>query len=144
MVFFHCPEVRPLTQEVFDSQMLSGKKISFLRRVAEGMSPAEAAKMIGLSESVARKTLQTKKARAFMFDYAQEVLERAATKAANALIRQLDSDNEWIVQNAASKILQYLQTLHETSETTINVNFGSLPKPALPSQMIVGADGTVF
>jgi hypothetical protein len=78
--------------------------------------------------------LSKDEARAYQYQYAMDVLRRSATKAAAVLVKQLDSDNAWIVQQAATKILQYVQTMEQTQEAQITINFGSMPRPGLPNQ----------
>ena len=119
---------------------ITGKKLQALRMICEGAKPKEAAARTGLSEPVISTMLQRDDARNFMFEYAKDVLRQSAAKAAKVLVNQLESNNEWIVQNAASRILQYLQTMEATNETTINVNFGAMPKPGLPSESVAAAN----
>ena len=81
--------------------------------------------------------------RKLQVEYAQDVLRSSAAKAAQALVRQLDSNNEWVVQNAASRILQYIQTMEDNQDATITVAFTSMPAPVLPSQTAVPTEGAI-
>jgi hypothetical protein len=87
-----------------------------------------------LEENHREIMLSKDEARAYQYQYAMDVLRRSATKAAAVLVKQLDSDNAWIVQQAATKILQYVQTMEQTQEAQITINFGSMPRPGLPNQ----------
>lgn len=135
-----------------DNRPLSMKQLALIRNVADGMSTADAAAAAGLTYSVANKTLKRPDAQKLFVDYANNVMREAASKAAKRLVAQLDSDNEWVVQQAAGRILQYLQTIENSQNATITVNFSnSMPRPGMPekpaieeeNEDVIRADGEV-
>jgi hypothetical protein len=68
------------------------------------------------------------------------LMVQASSKAAMVLREQLDDDNPWIRQNAASRILDFVRSMDKDTATTVMVSFGSMPQPAMPAPT---ADGDV-
>lgn len=125
------------------AEVLHGKKLKAVRLVLEGLEVPDAAKRAGLTPETVKNLLRRDDVRKLQVEYAQDVLRSSAAKAAQALVRQLDSNNEWVVQNAASRILQYIQTMEDNQDATITVAFTSMPAPVLPSQTAVPTEGAI-
>ena len=116
---------------------LTTKQVTAIRLVCDGYTNRQASQKTGVSEATISKLLRRPDVQAVQLEYCREVLRGAATKAASALVKQLESGNEWIVQNAAAKIIDYANRAEEADDNrTINVNFSvSMPEPGMPEKI---------
>jgi len=106
----------------------------------EGYTAAEIAGKISLSVSQVRRVLARDDIKQLQKDHAMTLMVQASSKAAMVLREQLDDDNPWIRQNAASRILDFVRSMDKDTATTVMVSFGSMPQPAMPAPT---ADGDV-
>lgn len=120
------------------------KQLTFIRLVSEGDTVTDAAEKAGISRSLASKTMKRTDVGKMFVRFANDVMQQAAGKAAKRLVQQLDSQNEWVVQQAASRILQYLQTIEQGQNTQIQVNFSvNMPQPGMPEKISDGSDAVI-
>ena len=128
----------------YHEKPLNMKQLTLVRLVSDGMSIGEAAREAGVSQSVATKTLKRTDVQKLFIDYANNVMREAAGKAAKKLVAQLDSENEWVVQQAAGRILQYLQTIENGQNASITVNFSTnMPRPGMPEKIADSTDAVI-
>ena len=134
----------------YHEKPLNMKQLNLIRLVSEGASIGEAAKEVGMSATTASKTMRRPDTQKMFLEFANNVMREAAGKAAKRLVQQLDSDNEWVVQQAAGRILQYLQTIENGQNASITVNFSTnMPRPGMPekiadaSEAVIPAEGQV-
>lgn len=128
----------------YHEKPLNMKQLTLIRLVSEGMPVGEAAAQAGISASMASKTMKRTDTQKMFLEFANSVMREAAGKAAKKLVQQLDSDNEWVVQQAAGRILQYLQTIENGQNTQITVNFStSMPRPGMPEKITESSDAVI-
>ena len=113
--------------------------------VNEGMPIARAAAKLGISVSTARGVMNRDETQTIIRDKTKQVLRKAAVKAASRLAEQLDSDNPWVVQNAASRILGMVdQDEQREKDGSVVVNFSmNMPKPGMPESVTDGSDAVI-
>lgn len=128
---------------------LNKKQVRFVDLICRGSKVEDAADVAGITLSAARVILRRDDVRDMQIEYAKDVLRNSAGKAAETLVRQLESDNPWIAQQAAVKLLGYLDTFAQQQNQTIVVNFGEIPAPGMPpaigqvEEVPLSADGEV-
>ena len=127
---------------------LKGNRLRACRLVIiDGKTIEEAAEITGIKVTTLRTFMRREDVQRWKWNVAQDLLRDSAYKAANKLRTQLDSENPWIAQNAANKILTTVQNMEDSQEATIQVNFGSMPSPALPEDtdptLVGSAEGEV-
>lgn len=128
----------------YHEKPLTMKQLNLIRLVSEGMGIGQAAAEVGMSSSLATKTMKRTDTQKMCIEFANNVMREAAGKAARKLVAQLDSDNEWVVQQAAGRILQYLQTIEQGQNASITVNFStSMPRPGMPEKLEDGSDSVI-
>lgn len=111
---------------------LNRKQLRFVTLVCRGSKVEDAAAAADITLNSARIILRRDDVRDMQIEYAKDVLRNSAGKAAETLVKQLDSDNPWIAQQAAVKLLGYLDTFAQQQNQTITVNFGAAPAPGMP------------
>jgi hypothetical protein len=75
----------------------------------------------------------------------------AAGRAARVLAGQLESDNPWLAQNAATRVLNHVQSIEQQNDKAITVTFAMGVKPGMPdaaslpetAETVIRADGEV-
>lgn len=122
---------------------LNNKQLDLVRKVCEGMPLATAAQLTGIPQRSAVRIMARDDVKQKQMEYAENVLRMSAGKAAARICEQLDSSNPWIVQNAATRLLQYLQTIDRGAQTAVVVNFGNMPTPGMPLQDAIESGGEV-
>ena len=118
------------------SKPLNNKQLDLVKKVCEGMPLGTAAQLLGIPQRTAVRIMNRDDVKAKQMEYAESVLRMSAGKAATRICEQLDSNNPWIVANAAGRLLQYLQTVDSGAKTAVVVNFGNMPTPGMPVQTI--------
>jgi hypothetical protein len=113
--------------------------------VNEGMTYKDAAAALGLSVKTVTTVMNRDEVQKIISDRTMQVLRKASVKAATKLTEQLDSDNPWVVQNAAGRILSMIdQAEQRESDNTITVNFSmNMPKPGMPEAVTDGSDAVI-
>ena len=126
--------------------VLSTRNLKLIDMVVnEGMPIARAAAKLGISVSTARGVMNRDETQTIIRDKTKQVLRKAAVKAASRLAEQLDSDNPWVVQNAASRILGMVdQDEQREKDGSVVVNFSmNMPKPGMPESVTDGSDAVI-
>lgn len=121
----------PKTDLTLANKPLNKKQVRFVDLICRGSKIEEAAELAGISANAGRTILKRDDVKDMQVQYAKEVLLNSAGKAAETLVRQLESDNPWIAQNAAVRLLGYLDTFAQSQNQTITVNFG-MAAPGMP------------
>jgi len=130
---------------------LNKRQVEMVRLVCDGMSKNDVAEKFKVNPSTVQNLMKRDDVVALQIEYAKAVMKSAAPRAAHALVHQLESSNEWVVQNAATRILNYLQqTEAAEAGNTVNVTFSTnMPRPGMPEKIeaqtgtVVAADGEV-
>lgn len=121
----------PKTSMTLANKPLNKKQVRFVDLICRGNKVEDAAQVAGIPLSAARIILRRDDVKDMQVQYAKEVLLNSAGKAAETLVRQLESENPWIAQNAAVRLLGYLDTFAQSQNHTITVNFG-MAAPGMP------------
>ena len=130
---------------------LNKRQVEMIRMVCDGASQTEVAAKYNVSVATISNLMKRDEVVTMQLEYAKAVMKAAAPRAARALVQQLESSNEWVVQNAATRILNYLQqTEAAEAGNTVNVTFSTnMPRPGMPEKIeaqtgtVVAAEGEV-
>lgn len=129
--------------------ILSKRDVAAVEAVCEGLKTrTQIAEEFGMSKERLRKLMKRRDVKVYIDGWTEEMLRTASVKASKVLIDQLDSSNQWVAQNAARTILQFMRDQNKTDELNITVTFtGGMPTPGMPSPKPIGdaieAEGAV-
>lgn len=113
---------------------LSGKKLAIIAAVDEGMTYQNVAEKYGVTVNTVRNLMNRDDVKRLQMEAMQSTLRAAGGRAAAVLTGQLSSDNPWIAQNAATRVLSLINDMENEGNAQVVVNFGGVDAPALPEK----------
>lgn len=108
-----------------------------IKLLARGYAPAEAVAVANLEEGASQDILEgilrDPAALGELTAAAWSRVQAALPRAVSVVMGQIDSDNEWIAQNAARSIIDLAQRAAQQVDSAPVVTFGSMPAPGIPA-----------
>lgn len=122
---------------------LTKREAAAIEAVCEGLKTrAEVAAEFNMTPYKLNKLMKRADVKVYIDSWTEETLRTASVKAAKVLTDQLDSSNQWVAQNAARTILQFMRDQNRTDELNVTVTFtGGMPDPGMPVAHIT--DGAI-
>lgn len=132
-----------LPAKVVKHKPLTKKHLEIIMLVSQGMPKEKVAEKLGIAVSTITNLFKREDVRDARRQMIEDMLDEGYGKAIHKIIEQIDSDNDWVAQNAARVIIQTVNSKRE-EEKAPQVVFQFMDSPSMPEESIaVEGEGDV-